>query len=60
MVGNSLVVQWFGLQASTATGPASIPCQGTKIPKLFDMAKKKKKVVMANTIWYYLYVESKL
>ena len=38
--GNSLVVQWLGLHASTARGPGSIPGQGTKIHKLHDMAKK--------------------
>ena len=31
-----------------------------RFSKLFDRAKKKKKVIMANTIWYYLYVESKI
>ena len=31
--GNSLVVQWLGLQALTARGLGSIPSQGTKIPQ---------------------------
>ena len=30
--GNSLVVQWLGLCASTARGTGSIPDRGTKIP----------------------------
>ena len=30
--GNSLVVQWLGLQASTAVGMGSIPGRQTKIP----------------------------
>ena len=44
--GNSLEVQWLGLQALTAEGPGSIPGQGTKIPqshKPHDAAKKKKR-----------------
>ena len=31
--GNSLVVQWLGLHASTAGGPGLIPGWGTKIPR---------------------------
>ena len=31
-LGNSLVVQWLGLSASTARVPGSIPGWGTKIP----------------------------
>ena len=32
MPGNSLVVQWLQLHASTAGGRGSVPGQGTKIP----------------------------
>ena len=39
-MGNSLMVQWLGLQPSTAGGPSSIPGQGTKILQ----AKTKKEV----------------
>ena len=31
--GNSLVVQWLGLEALTAKGPGSGPCLGTKISR---------------------------
>ena len=30
--GNSLMVQWLGLNAFIAVGPGSIPGQGIKIP----------------------------
>ena len=39
--GPSPVVQWLGLQASTAGGMDSIPGQGTKIPHAAGAAKKK-------------------
>ena len=32
-MGDSLVVQWLGLSASTAEGPGSVPGQGTTIPQ---------------------------
>ena len=42
MTGNSLAVQWLGLQASTAGGTSSIPGLGTKIPHAeHGMAKNK-------------------
>ena len=31
-LGNSLVIQWLGLHASTAGGIGSVPGWGTKIP----------------------------
>ena len=31
--GNSLVVQWLGLCASTDRGPGSIPGWGNKVPQ---------------------------
>ena len=38
------MVQWLGLQASTAEGTGSIPAQGTKISQAVPgVAKKKKK-----------------
>ena len=42
-MGNSLGVQWLGLQASTAGGPGSIPGQGTKILHAPQHSQKKKK-----------------
>ena len=42
-MGNSLVVQWLGLCAFTATGPGSIPARGTKIPKAAWHGQRKKK-----------------
>ena len=42
-MGNSLVVQWLGLQASTAGDPGSIPGWETKIPQLRGTAKKLKR-----------------
>ena len=41
--GNSLVVQWLGLHASTAGGMGSIPGQGTKILYATQHGQKKKK-----------------
>ena len=53
--GNSLVVQWLGLRASTAGGMGSIPGQGTKIPgwgtKIMHAVwhgQKKKKILILN------------
>ena len=40
-VGNSLVVQWLGLQAFTAEGLGSIPVLGTKILQAAWQKKKK-------------------
>ena len=42
-LGNSLVVQWLALCASTAGGMGLIPGQGTKIPHARGAARKKKK-----------------
>ena len=42
-MGNSLVVQWLGLHASTAGGTGSIPGRGTRIP---HATVKKKKYVL--------------
>ena len=33
MLGNTLAVQWLGLQAFTAEGAGTIPGWGTKIPQ---------------------------
>ena len=41
--GNSLVVQWLGLRASTAWGMGSIPGWVTKIPQATRCGQKKKK-----------------
>ena len=41
-IGNSLVVQWLGLRASTAGGMGSIPGQGTKMSRAARPIKKKK------------------
>ena len=40
--GNSLVVQWLRLHASTAGGAGSIPGRGTKIPHAARYGQKKK------------------
>ena len=52
-MGDSLVVQWLGLSASTAEGPGSVPGQGTTIPQATCLSqfpsppeKKKTKQVM--------------
>lgn len=37
------MVQWLGLSTFAAVAPHSIPAQGTKIPKLHGLPKKKKK-----------------
>ena len=42
-VGNSLLVQWFGLIALTAEGLGSIPGQGTKIPQATWHKQRKRK-----------------
>ena len=39
--GNSLVVQWLGLRASTAGSMGSIPGRGTKIPPCCAVRPKK-------------------
>lgn len=36
------MVQWLGLSTFAAVAPHSIPAQGTKIPKLHGLPKKKK------------------
>ena len=41
--GNSLVVQWLGLRASTAGGTGSIPGWGNKILQAAWCSQKKKK-----------------
>ena len=41
-LGNSLVVQWLGLHASTAGGMDSIPSRGTKFPQVSGPSQKKK------------------
>ena len=41
-LGNSLVVQWLGLNAFTAKGLGSIPGQGTKIPQVASRGQKKR------------------
>ena len=41
--GNSLEVQWLGLQALTAEVAGSIPGQGTKIPTRHHREQQKKK-----------------
>ena len=41
-MGNSLVVQWLGLRASTAGGPDSIPGRGTKILQVAWCGQKNK------------------
>ena len=40
--GNSPVIQWLGLRASTSGGMGSIPGRGTKIPQATQRGKKKK------------------
>ena len=42
-VGNSLLVQWLGLNALTAEGLGSIPSQGTKIPQATWHKQRKRK-----------------
>ena len=41
--GNSLAVQWLGLQAFTADGMGLIAGQGTKIPQAVRCSGQKKK-----------------
>ena len=41
--GNSLTVQWLGLQALTAEGPGLIPGQGSKIPQASQSGQNKEK-----------------
>ena len=57
--GDSLVVQWLGLHASTAGGTGSIPCRGAKIPHAARYGQKIK-----NKIKYILekksYIKKKI
>ena len=41
-IGNSLVVQWLGLDAFTAVAPSSIPSWATKILQAANHGQKKK------------------
>ena len=41
--GNSLAVQWLGLDILLDETPSSIPGQGTKIPQTMQLGQKKKK-----------------
>ena len=41
--GNSLAVQWLGLEAVTAKGPGSVPSLGTKTPRTSRHGQKKRK-----------------
>ena len=50
MVGNSLVVQWLGLPATTEGVMGSIPGQGTKISRAAGHSQKKKKKKKVNGI----------
>lgn len=45
ILGNSLMSQGFGLHASTAGDPGSIPDPGTKFPQAVWCSLKKKKKV---------------
>ena len=42
-LGTSLMAEWFGLPASTAGSPDSIPGPGTKIPQAVWCSLRKKK-----------------
>ena len=42
LVGNSLVVQWLGLCASTAGDMGSIPGQATNVPHAAQCGQKRK------------------
>ena len=57
LTGNSLAVQWLGLQAFTAEDTGSIPGWGTKIlrsHKLRGMAKNKKQKLLDQRKAIYL------
>ena len=43
ILGNSLMFQWLGLNAFTATGPGLMPGCETKIPQASQGGRKKKK-----------------
>ena len=49
-LGNSLVVQWLGLRASTAGGPGLIPSRGTEILYAAWHGQKKTTIREASTI----------
>ena len=55
-LGNSLVVQWLGLRASTAGGMRSVPGRGTKILHVSSTAEKKKKMLCILTLMMYTQV----
>ena len=57
--GKTLVVPWLGLGISMAGGPSSVPGLGTKIHKLYDVAKKKE-VRMKGTLKYWFCEMSKV
>ena len=53
--GNSLAVQWLGLQALTAEGPGLIPGQGQKVHKPHSAAKRNKSFHLMDIIKKYQY-----
>ena len=53
--GISLVVQWIGLQAASASKAGemgSIPGQGTKIPHAMWGSQKKKKIFITTLVFF--------
>ena len=50
-LGNSLLVQWIGLHASTAKGASLVPGWGTKILNATGPKKRKKDHVWTKIDW---------
>ena len=50
-LGNSLAVQWLGLNTFPARGRGSIPSWGTKIPRAMRLSQKKKKKIKSLPIF---------
>ena len=51
-LGNSSVVQWLGIHASTAGGPGLIPGRGTKLPQATWYAPLQRKG--GQSVFYFL------
>ena len=53
-----MVVQWFGLNTSTAGGPGLIPSWGTEIPQVCSTAEKRKRKLQSVSLGFDNIIEN--
>ena len=53
-----MVVQWFGLNTSTAGGPGLIPSWGTEIPHVCSTAEKRKRKLQSVSLGFDNIIEN--